>query len=442
MPSISRRFQALAFSLVATAPLLLVGCPTPPAPPQEGPGAEVPVKPEVAQDDEAEVKALEAEGATLVRNDAGNVTEVKLGVDGNDDNLVHLKGLPALIRVEASVRGVTDAGMVHLAGLPTVRTLVLELSSVTDAGMADLAKMPALEDIQLKRCDLTSKGYEELAKIKTLKRIRAPQTNFNDDCIAAIKDMTQLELLDLQDCNQVTEAGLAPLKNFTKLKSLRIYGPTITDTVMTYIADAKNLASLSLEQSAVGVDGMKTIGTLSKLKELKLYGASNVTDDALAQIADLKDLEILELRSTTTTSGGMKHLAGLSKLKVLDLSETANIGNDGIAALAPLTNLEELNLWYTFVDDQGLAPLASMTKMKRLNLDKCQVTDAGLVNLKGLSNLEFLHIGSTRVTDTGLVELEGLKNLKHLVITFCNDITDDGVTKLQAALPGLEKIER
>jgi len=83
-----------------------------------------------------------------------------------------------------------------------------------------------------------------------------------------------------------------------------------------------------------------------------------------------------------------------------------------------------------------------MTKLKRLNLDKCQVTDAGLVHLKGLSNLEFLHIGSTRVTDTGLAELEGLKNLKHLVITFCNDISDDGVAKLQAALPGLTKIER
>ena len=66
------------------------------------------------------------------------------------------------------------------------------------------------------------------------------------------------------------------------------------------------------------------------------------------------------------------------------------------------------------------------------------MTDEGVMHLAGLENLNWLHLGKTKVGDAGLEALSGLSNLQELVITFCPNVTDQGVEKLQAALPDLK----
>src|SRR5439155_11339233 len=131
----------------------------------------------------------------------------------------------------AECRGVTGAGLVHLKGHPNLRTIKLGSSEVKDAGFGGLRDIPKLEEVDLKKANIRAEGYKFLSDIKTLKRIRAPQTATDDACLAAIAGMKQLELLDLQDCNLVSEKGLVVLKGFPKLRFLRLYGPTITDKV-------------------------------------------------------------------------------------------------------------------------------------------------------------------------------------------------------------------
>lgn len=397
---------------------------------------------EAPADDEAAVKALEASGATLKKNDAGRVVEVTLGQEGGNADLEHLKGLPSVRKLTAEVRGVNDEGLALLKGHPNLRVIELFQSEVTNAGMAHLKELPKLEELDLKRANITAEGYKHLAEIKTLKRIRAPQTYFDDACLDAIKGMSQLELLDLSDCNLVTTDGLKVVKNFPKLRFLRVYGPGVQDTVTEYVKDLNNLQALMLLQSGVSAEGTKNLAGLTKLKELSFYGSPTITSDALEPLAGLTNLEKLDLRSTAVANPGMVHLKGLTKLKDLDLSETAYVADEGMQSLAGLTNLEDLNLWATQISDEGLKVVSGMPKLKRLNLDKTMVTDPGLAALEGLDQLEYLHIGSTQITDEGLKHLHGLKNLKHLVVTFCPGVTDDGVKALQDAVPGLTKIER
>ena len=386
---------------------------------------------------------LQADGWTITFDTAGKLTTVALGPSGSDADLAELAKFPTITKLTADKREVTDEGMKSVAKMPALRTLDVTLSGITDAGMEHLKSAPKLEDITLKRCDITAEGYKHLAGIKTLKRIRAAQTNFDDTCLAAIAGMSQLELLDLQDCNRVSEQGLAVLKNFPKLRSLRMWGPTITDAVLSYLADAKELRLLSLEQSAVGPEGLAHIAGLTNLTDLKLYGASGVNSRALEHLKGLTKLTTLDLRSTTANNKGMAHLAGLSSLRVLDLSETP-VGDAGMAELKKLSNLEDLNLWYSKTGDAGLAHIGELKKLKRLNLDKCkELSDAGLVHLKGLTDLEFLHLGSNPgLTDAGLENLAEMKNLKELVVTFCPMITEDGVKKLQQQLPALTTVKR
>jgi Leucine-rich repeat (LRR) protein len=389
----------------------------------------------------AAVESLEKSGAKLVRRE-GAVVRVELGPEGSDADLALLKDLPTVEALVADKRGVTDKGLESLAGHPGLKTLDLTLSGITNAGLSHLANLPKLEEVNLKRCDVSAAGYESLAKVATLKRIRAAQSNFDGACLAAIKDCALLEMLDLQDCNKVPTAEWKPLENFKKLKFLRIWGRGVDDSVMDYIKDAKSLKILSLDVSSVGIDGLKKISHLP-LQELYLNDALNITSDALEAVGNFKGLTKLELRSAAVGNKGMAHLAGLTQLKVLDLTETA-VGDKGLEHLQGLTNLEELNLMQTTTTDAGLVFLAPLKKLRWLKLDKCRISAEGTPQLKGLTNLEYLHIGSSTkpLDDAALEPLGELKNLRTLVITFLPEITDEGVNKLKAKLPGLKDIQR
>jgi hypothetical protein len=74
--------------------------------------------------------------------------------------------------------------------------------------------------------------------------------------------------------------------------------------------------------------------------------------------------------------------------------------------------------------------------MWQLVLDETKVTDAGLVHLKGMTGLEnWLGLTDTQVTDDGLKHLEGFTKLRSLNLRR-TQVTEAGVRKLRAALPG------
>ena len=132
-----------------------------------------------------------------------------------------------------------------------------------------------------------------------------------------------------------------------------------------------------------------------------------VTDEHMVYLKLLTKLNQVKLGNTKVTDAGLKHLKGLTKL-------------------------QSLNLWGTNVTDAGLEHLKGMTMLKSLNLSDTDVT--GLEHLKGLTNLKTLYLDYTKVTDAGLENLKGLKSLRSLGLTNTN-VTDEGVKKLQKALP-------
>lgn len=436
-------FEILALLIVA----VLVGCPStvPPGSAKGGSSGEEVVG-EKLKENPADVKALVEAKAVLDVDKDGNVIVVDLdSAKGSDADLAHLKGLPFVRELSAvEVRGVTDAGLASLAGHPSLKTLKLERSSVGDAGMAHLQKLPKLEDLDLRRTGVTAAGYREVGKLSRLKRLWVVlNQGFNDECLLAIKDLKNLEVLDMQDCSLPTEKGLVVLKEFPKLRNVRLYGPSINDNVLSYLKGAKELRVLSLEQcSGVTADGLASLSGLNNLTELVLFGALKTNDAAVANLAGLTKLQKLELRQTPISSLALSYLKDLKGLKTLDLAETAAVGNEGLEHIKGLTGLENLSLWACNIDDKGLVNLKGMSKLKSLNLDKCSITDEGLKELVPLKNLEFLHIGSTQVTDAGLEYLYGMKNLKKLVVTYLPGVSGEGVDKLMEKLPELEEVEQ
>lgn len=106
-----------------------------------------------------------------------------------------------------------------------------------------------------------------------------------------------------------------------------------------------------------------------------------------------------------------------------------------------LHRLQGLSIASSFVTDADLSNIKGLKNLKELYLFKTQVTDAGLVNLKGLRKLNRLHVYGERITDAGLTSLEGLTSLNRLTLFGRTQVTDNGVQKLQQALPNL-KVDR
>ena len=73
--------------------------------------------------------------------------------------------------------------------------------------------------------------------------------------------------------------------------------------------------------------------------------------------------------------------------------------------------------------------------LEALDLERSDVTDTGIATIKNLNDLKYLGLRLTAVTDIGLRQLEGLKGLQFLDLYKCPSITDEGVARLQKALP-------
>ncbi len=110
----------------------------------------------------------------------------------------------------------------------------------------------------------------------------------------------------------ITDDGLAPLKEVSNLVWLNLRDTKITDAGLAHLADLKTLTQLHLEKT-------------------------EITDAGLAHLANLENLEYLNLYGTKITDAGLDHLKGLTKLRKLYVWETGvtKAGADALLASIP-----------------------------------------------------------------------------------------------------------
>ena len=340
--------------------------------------------------------------------------------------------IPSVQTISVSGPLATHERIVALGKLPNLKALRLEQAAITDETIAEVAKFPKIDDVNLDRCPVTDECLKSLGKSPNIKRIRAPRTKLSDKGLEYLKDTVQLELLDLSDCNQISDAGLAHLKGLTKLRNLSLWGPRITDDGMPNLAGMTNMVAISFQDCGVTDASFTHLSGMTKLKEFDIF-RTRVGNDALAAIAGAKDMSKMKLRDCAiTTKGLVEHIGKFPNVTVLDISETS-IKDAAMVEIGKLPKLEDLNLWHTRVTDQGVGALVDC-KLKKLNLDDTNVGDGAIESVAKISSLEFLHLGKTAVTDEGIQGLAKLTHLKDLILTNTG-LSKKGVAELQAKLP-------
>jgi internalin A len=215
---------------------------------------------------------------------------------------------------------------------------------------------------------------------------------------------------------KVDDAGLARLKELTKLRNLDLDGTKVTDAGLVHI-------------KGLPLEGLYLNDT-------------QISDAGLAPLSDLRYLRGLDLANTLVTDEGLVHLKHCRWLFTLDLRGT-KVSDSGLAHLAvpASSSLQELNLAHTQITDAGLAHLAKFKKDTFFSGTRPR-RGGSIGRLEGSSRdshaipLEKLHLRGTKVTNAGLLHLKGLANLQHLCLGNTK-VTNAGIQELRKTLPGV-----
>jgi RNA polymerase sigma factor (sigma-70 family) len=255
-----------------------------------------------------------------------------------DAGLAHLRGLTSLKDLNLRSLNAGDAGMQHLSGLTSLEALTPP-DHTTDAGLAAIGGMTNLKRLALQSTRATGAG---LAHVKGLKdlclELPCEVTDADLEKVAQIEGLTGLWL---QHSPAVTDAGLAQLKSLTSLREVLLSGLKVSREAysvlqawpelhilhlrpakelgraqdgtswLKYVEGLPDLAVLSLDDTDVTDDDLKSLRTLPALRRLNLSETS-VTDAGLVRLKECRLLDWLDIQSTRITEAGLAQLPGVT----------------------------------------------------------------------------------------------------------------------------------
>ena len=106
-----------------------------------------------------------------------------------DNDLVHLKGLAELRKLDLRGDAITDAGLEHLQGMTNLEKLWLggSRTPITDKGLAHLQGLTSLKDLEIWSTHVTDLGIEHLKGLTSLESSRLVGTKVTDDGIEKLQ---------------------------------------------------------------------------------------------------------------------------------------------------------------------------------------------------------------------------------------------------------------
>jgi hypothetical protein len=217
--------------------------------------------------------------------------------------LAHLKTL------STSGEALNDRTLSYLTGLVALEDLSTNLAQFTDEGLAQLTLLTNLKQIKffhtsLRRKDFTGRGFAQFAKLKNLRRLTVAGCPFNDEGMAAVGTLAQLENFRTWHTYQ-TQAGNAHLKSLTNLKSLHLgqrlrqYGTgarnaqSLTDETLDIVSQLTSLEMLTLSEQNFSVAALTKLQALPHLKQLDLTQVDLPLADISRLQAALKNVKIV-----------------------------------------------------------------------------------------------------------------------------------------------------
>lgn len=304
--------------------------------------------------------------------------------------------------------GVSDVGLAQIEDCKNVKVLALNGTAFTDTMLARFRHYTNLEHL----------FFEGML-------------NATDAGLAHLKECTKLRTLSLQDY-KATETGLANFQNCKDLRSLSLFRTPVTDAGIANFKNCDDLEYLDLRATQVSDAGLAHFKNCRELKVLYL-GRTQVTDAGLVNFTNCKELRELALEETGVTDNGLVNFRGCDELVSLSL-HTTQVTDSGVAYFKNCKNLEWVDLAGAKVTGTSIEHLTNSTKLKILALQSTLVSDADLFHLQDCKRLSRLILQNTRVSDASLETLAGLPSLTELNVHGCR-ISRSGYEQLTKVMP-------
>ncbi len=187
-------------------------------------------------------------------------------------------------------RGVTASGLDAIAENATqLKRMVLDYCPGTTIRL--------LHKLNAKGIAFTIEGV--VFEKNPLKLVERKDDLTDEDLLKALQENPEITELILDDCTKITDAGLAPLKNFQWLTYLNLFRcKQITDAGLGHLVGLTQLTHLNLNWCHQITDrGLQYLSGLTNLTDLGSHDFHQVTDSGLQYLAGLTQLKSLILHN-------------------------------------------------------------------------------------------------------------------------------------------------
>ena len=387
------------------------------------------------------------------------------GVRPGDSGLEYIASLVELEELSLPRAGIHGPGLVHLHNMGGLRVLDLTGNPLDTVTAAHVAAWVELRELTLDHTNIKTLAPFATLGRSGLKRLSVAGTSVDDEQLALLPRLSNLELLDLTGCARISDGGVAAhLPGLPRLEALALGGTSVSDAGVGRLSMCRMLRVLRLSDTSVTSEGLLPLSGLAQLTRLDLSGCA-VDPAMLSAVSRFGRLERLDLRRTSLSAEevaewreghadcevihavdpllealggrGQKTQSEL-QLAVEQVSEVegsagvlvtvtdSDLTDVGLARLAALEGLRRLVLNGVGITDAGLGSLESSTSLRGLDLSNTSITDHASTNLSRLVGLTELSLADTDFSDRGLSRLKGLEKLESLDLGGLS-ITADGL---------------
>jgi hypothetical protein len=184
------------------------------------------------------------------------------------------------------------------------------------------------------------------------------------------------------------------------------------------------------------------LGKFGKYHGANVFGISVMhtrftPDRVVLDLAILEHLtEIRELQlGASIDASELLRLPRLPQLEFLNFSNQILVTDERLEVLDRLPKLKSLQIRWGSLSDKGLQRIAAC-RLTELRLHDCDFPSDGLAHFAD-TDLSVLVLNACTVGDEAIPDLARLERLTYLYVANTN-ITNEGVAKLRAALPGCQ----
>lgn len=343
--------------------------------------------------------------------------------------------------VKARIKELGSVAKLTMNGNQVTEIVVQEGSNLTAGDLALFGRLKDLQKLQIFNCrSLTTEWASKLAGLSKLTTLALTNSVIDDNAVEMIaKSFPKLVELDLSYNANMTNQILSPISDLKQLQRLTLIQTRLNEVSTRRLRQLKELQVLDLRGNMEAGDmTLEVVSELPKLKAFK-HRSTAISDTGLEYLAQNAALENLLLQDFAITSISGMHLAKLQKLSQLEIFRCQGFASEGVLALKGL-NLQRLTLRdLPAVDDSAMEVLAELPKLKRLYLHELNLSDSGLSNLKSAKSLELLDIWSvTGLTDATVDVIASLPELKELSLR-TTGISDASIEKI-LSMPKLQTL--